>query len=406
MGVLYTAGMLLLEALLWVASLFSPKVATMLRGRKQALPANPEGGPWIWMHCASLGEFEQGRPVLESIKQKYPQYRILLSFYSPSGYEIRKNYVHADAVVYLPADLPWKWGPYLDHWSPALFIQVKYEWWLNLLQVLHARKIPVILISGLFKPGHWLFRPWAFGLLKRLKPVRHFFVQDEASLKLLKLNGFLQSSLTGDTRIDRVLELPRQEWSHPEIVHWIGTRKVLMAGSTWPADEKILASFALTLPEDWCMILAPHEIDDPHLAQLGQTFAGVAPARLSHLHGAPGQVLIIDNIGMLSLMYRYAHLVYIGGGHGKGIHNTLEPMAYHKPLFFGPRYEKFPEAAYMVEHAAAVVIHKASDLEAGFQFYQEPSTYAGAQAVARKYLSTHSGATKAIADRLPEFLEG
>lgn len=313
------------------------------------------------MHVSSLGEFEQGRPVLEHWKARFPDDRILLSFFSPSGFNIKKNYPLADLVFYLPLDTRKKMNRLIDQIRPDLFILVKYDFWPNLIHVLHERKIPAYLISARFRPDQYLFKNWGRGFLHQLQNFRGIFLQDEASAQLLKRYQFERVVVAGDTRVDAVMnKAGRAECQK-------GGKRVLIGGSTWPPEEKLLAKLWKSqefkeLRRDWSIVIAPHDISENHLKQIEGLFEGEI-IRFSRcpepwqdsLNQYP--VILIDSIGQLSALYAYADLAVIGGGFGKGIHNILEPAAYGLPVVFGPKWTKFREAESLIDIGAAFPVN-------------------------------------------------
>jgi len=312
------------------------------------------------MHVSSLGEFEQGRPILERWKAKFPDDRILLSFYSPSGFNIRKNYPLADLVFYLPLDTRKKMNLIIDQLQPDLFILVKYDFWPNLLQVLHRRNIPSYLISARLRPDQYFFKNWGRFFLRQLQVFKWIFVQDEASALLLKKHHFEQVVIAGDTRVDAVMTAYRQPKTDNRQLVFIG-------GSTWPVEEKMLAkvwksSDFKKLRKEWRLVIAPHDIAEEHLLQIEELFEGEI-IRHSRIKGpwpdALNQysVILIDSIGFLSTLYAYADLAFVGGGFGKGIHNILEPAAYGIPVVFGPKWTKFGEAESLIEIGAAFPVN-------------------------------------------------
>ena len=354
---LYNIFLRLYGAGVSIVSLFNQKAKLWKDGRKNIFNQLKEkingAAPVIWMHCASLGEFEQGRPVLESLRKNYPNHKILLTFFSPSGYEIRKNYNGVDWVFYLPLDTPKNVKHFLEIVNLVLAIFVKYEYWYNYLRQLHKRKIPVILISAIFRKDKIFFK-WYGGLhRKMLGFFNHIFVQDEESKQLISaIVPATQITIAGDTRFDRVVEIAAGFEPIEAIEKFTDGKKVIVAGSTWPDDEKNLSAAFEKLKEKFVLVIAPHEINDSHINFLQNLFPGSALfSKLAENQNAQkGKVLIINNIGMLSKLYYYSHISYIGGGFNKsGIHNTLEAAVYGKPVIFGPNYQKFSEAVNLVE---------------------------------------------------------
>lgn len=320
----------------------------------------------IWVHCASLGEFEQARPIIEKLKSQRPEYSIVLTFFSPSGYEVRKDYDQADYVFYLPMDSARNASRFLELVQPVAAVWVKYEFWYYYLQTLHQRAIPTILVSAAFRPSQPFFR-WYGGLFRKmLGCYTHIFVQDASSQQLLAHIGIKNHvTAAGDTRYDRVAAIAAQAQDFPVAEAWKGQSRIFIAGSTWKDDEQLLKSALHYMPADWKMILAPHEIHEVHLQEIEALFAGMT-VRYSQLKDpvdSLGRVLLIDNIGMLSSLYRLGDMAFVGGGFGSGIHNILEPAVYGLPVFFGPNYTRFIEARTMVEKNLAFPVSNESELK-------------------------------------------
>ncbi|MBA4323464.1 MAG: 3-deoxy-D-manno-octulosonic acid transferase, partial [Odoribacter sp.] len=308
----------------------------------------------IWFHCASLGEFEQGRPVMEMLKEKAPGTKIVLSFFSPSGYEIRKNYRVADFVCYLPADTPGNASEFISIIKPSLAIFVKYEFWNNYITELSKRNIPLYLVSGIFRADQHFFR-WYGGFFRKiLKKFAHIFVQDTRSADLLKGIGIEDITVAGDTRFDRVNQIAATASGLPVIEKFRGEEKLFLAGSSWKPDEEIIAGVINLNPGMMKWVLAPHEIGKSNIDRLVKLFH-TEVVRYSEFkdESAEARVLIIDNIGTLSSAYRYADIAAVGGGFGKGIHNILEPACWGTPVLFGPNYNGFKEAADLISSGGA-----------------------------------------------------
>ncbi len=348
-----------------VSSLFSAKARKWREGRrsifqrlKQAIPANEKV---IWMHCASLGEFEQGRPVLENIRRQYPGHKILLTFFSPSGYEIRKNYDGADWVFYLPMDGRRNARCFMEIIHPTLVIFVKYEFWYYYLTAVKKKNIPLLLISSSFRSQQLFFR-WYGGLhRKMLHCFTHIFVQDSQSKALLDKAGLAVScSVAGDTRFDRVSAIADKFEPISAIEIFADNKKVFIAGSTWPEDERVIQkAFATLTDNDLKLIIAPHEINERHISNLLKLFPGALLYSQFNTEAAKNAaVLIIDNIGMLSRLYKYAWITYVGGAQIKrGIHNVLEAAVYDKIVLFGPEYDKNPEVVELVKAGGGIPIN-------------------------------------------------
>lgn len=309
---------------------------------------------YIWFHAASLGEFEQGRPLMEKIKAEHPEYKILLTFFSPSGYEVRKNYNGADVICYLPFDTPYRVRKFLNLARPSIAVFIKYEFWGNYLKELKKRGTPVYIISAIFRPDQLFFQWYGKSYRKMLYAFTHLFVQDERSRKLLEDFGIGNVSVTGDTRFDRVLDIHRQAREIEIVEKFVSGAKdkrpvVLVAGSSWPQDEEILIPYFHAHPE-MKLIIAPHEIHREHLVSI-ESMLKRPSVRLSEAHEeelSTMDCLIIDSFGLLSSIYRYGQIAYIGGGFGAGIHNTLEAAVYGIPVLFGPKYHKFKEAKDLI----------------------------------------------------------
>lgn len=397
MRLLYEAAIRLMVAVIWMAQPFSPKARLWMRGRRNwrnRLPSPPAGRhPVLWMHVASLGEFEQGRPVLEGFRQQYPAGWVALSFFSPSGYEVRKNYPGADVVCYLPADMLHQARDFLDRLQPDLAIFVKYDFWANYLWELRQRHIPTLLIAALFRPEQPFFRLWGGFWRQMLGCFTHIFTQNTASEALVRSLGLTAVSTAGDPRVDRVLQLAQESspWEHPPL------KADIIAGSTWPADEDVLLP-AIHHPAlaQWRWIIAPHEPSPQHVRRLAQRLQ----RRWAYYSEWDGQqavdVLIVDSVGLLGRLYRCARIAYVGGGFGRGIHNTLEPAAYGLPILFGPKYARFEEARQFVQRGGAWPVRRSEELLAALQRLQRPEDYRHASRAVQQFLSENKGASAQI----------
>lgn len=404
MRFLYNIGIRLYATLLWLIAPFHSKAKLWVDGRKNLLDKIAQtvekGANPIWFHFASLGEFEQGRSVMEAIKSKYPTEKILITFFSPSGYEIRKNTPLADYVFYLPNDTAQNAKRFLELVNPKLAIFTKYEYWYHYFDLLEKRKIRLIMISAIFREDQLFFKSYGSFYRSILKKVSYFFAQNMDSVHMLKWISITNAGLAGDTRFDRVVELPKQQRAIPELQQFLADADhVLVAGSTWEPDEAALSPLMKNNP-DWKLILAPHEIHAAHIAAIEKQFSKALFftkfASYSAAELQQAQVLVIDNIGMLSSLYGYGQLAYIGGGFGVGIHNTLEAAAYGVPVVFGPNYQKFQEAKDLLELGAGFAIPTADALPTVFAALQQPEKRAAAGAAAGKYVLQKSGATKII----------
>lgn len=418
----YNLGIRFYFFLIFIASFFNKKAKLWINGRKN--PGYQRFSKSAWFHFASLGEYEQGLPVLIAYREKYPHTKIIITFFSPSGFEIRKNTPHADAVYYLPLDTKSNARKFIDAIDPAIAVFTKYEYWYHFFNELHEREIPLYLISGIFRPNQVFFK-WYGGLhRKMLNCVSRFFVQDDKSRHLLQSIGISYVSVSGDTRFDRVWANAKNPKSFPQIAEFTQGQKTFIAGSTWPEDEQLLAKLAADNP-DWKFIFAPHEIKEEKINRLTEQLPANSAVRHSQLTTAlevrsqkseggnqthpdsyrdselktrnSKQTLIIDNIGMLSSLYQYGHIAYIGGGFGVGIHNTLEAAAFGLPVIFGPNYEKFKEAKDLIELKVGFSIIDESGLKNTFDFLTEDE--ARYQSISKKisgYVKEHTGATEII----------
>jgi len=403
MLLIYHTAIRLYFAVIWIFSFFNKKAKRWISGRKEQNFMRFEG--CTWFHFSSLGEFEQGRPVLEAIRQKHPENKIVITFFSPSGYEVRKNTTLADAVYYLPLDTPRNAREFVDTLQPKLVIFTKYEYWYNFFSEVHRRDIPLYIISGIFRPGQVFFK-WYGGLHRQMLGfVTWFFVQDDNSKQLLKKIGIENVSVSGDTRFDRVWENALVPKELPSIAAFKNGHRVFIAGSTWPRDEYLLAELVTEYP-DWKFIIAPHEIDYDKLDTLMEQLPTECSARYSILSALNAdfsklRVLVIDNIGMLSSLYQYGDIAYIGGGFGAGIHNTLEAAAFGLPVIFGPNYTRFKEANDLVALRVGFSVTNGEQLSAIMEtLVNDEAFYSAANKKILAYVKEHTGATKAILDQV------
>jgi 3-deoxy-D-manno-octulosonic-acid transferase len=404
MLLLYRFGLSIFYILMKFASLWHPKAKLWVSGRKdweEKLRSNvSEIESSVWFHFASLGEFEQGRPVLEALKKAEPETNIIISFFSPSGYEICKNYPLAKAVCYLPLDTPSNAATFIEIIKPKYAVFTKYEYWFYFFKGLHKKEIPLYLISGIFRKNQAFFK-WYGGFYRQMLGfISYFFVQNEESKTLLNSLDITQVVVSGDTRFDRVAEHAKNKKELKEIEAFCGSSKVLVAGSTWPADEELLKSIIESYT-DWKCIIAPHEISEANLQRLEEQLLGKT-IRYSNLKAHKStlpQVLIMNNIGLLSSLYAYGTIAYIGGGFGKGIHNTLEAAAFGLPVIFGPRYEKFQEAKDLIQIQAGFSISNKAELNDCFSRLKA-DTKNSAGEKAKAYVDSHTGATAQILEKI------
>jgi 3-deoxy-D-manno-octulosonic-acid transferase len=368
MNQLYNFVIFLFGRIVRFLAFFDQKMNLFVEGRKETFPklkaAIHKDDKTIWIHCASLGEFEQGRPVIEALRNAGSAYKIILSFYSPSGYEVQKNYKHADVVVYLPIDSRKKAKKFIELSHPSMAIFVKYEFWPNFLKELENAAITTLLVSGIFRKDQVFFKPYGGWLRKSLNVFDHFFVQNELSRSLLGQKGFSNVTVSGDTRFDRVASILKQDNSLDFLTEFTRDKTVFVAGSTWPDDEAHLIQLINHKPyENVAFIIAPHNINSKDIISLKQAFDKKTTV---YSEGAPDsqtKVFIVDTVGLLTKIYSYADVAYVGGGFGKeGVHNVLEPAVFGIPLVIGPIYEKFEEAKDLVRLEACAVADSEMDV--------------------------------------------
>ena len=379
-----------------ILSLFNEKVRKMWRGERQAIRTIKEkidpNAQYVWFHAASLGEFEQGRPLMEQLRREHPEYKILLTFFSPSGYEVRKNYEGADIICYLPLDTILNARRFL-----AFFI--KYEFWYNYLHILRHRGVPVYSVSSIFRPGQVFFRWYGKQYSRVLKCFTHFFVQNEVSRELLSTIGIDNVTVVGDTRFDRVLQIKEAAKQLPVVEQFKGNSKCFIAGSSWQPDEEIFIPW-LNEHKDWKVVIAPHVIGEDHLQQIEKMLEGRKVVRYTeateeNVKGA--EVLIVNCFGLLSSIYHYADVTYVGGGFGVGIHNTLEAAVWDVPVFFGPNNQRFQEAQGLKNCGGGLEIANADDFlryMKGFEEHPELMKELGEKA--GQYVASLAGATQKV----------
>ncbi|RZM26230.1 MAG: 3-deoxy-D-manno-octulosonic acid transferase [Pedobacter sp.] len=401
---LYNFGIFFYGLIIRIFSLFNEKARLFIKGRKnifeQISSRIDATERHIWFHFASLGEFEQGRSVLEQIKAAYPGKKVVITFFSPSGYEIRKNYALAEGVFYLPLDTANNAVKLVRAFNPEIAVFTKYEYWHHYFEALEQAQVPLFIISGIFRADQVYFKSYGGFYRNILKRVTHFFVQNAESKQLLEGLNLRQVSIAGDTRLDRVYANAASPKPIPAVEAFRVGRPVFIAGSSWFADEKLIATLPALYPE-WKFIIVPHETDAQRINEVMSLFPDTA--RFSTLQGnqTNAQVLIVDSVGMLSALYQYADIAYIGGGFGVGIHNTLEAAAFGIPVIFGPKYQKFQEAKDLLSAGAALSIDTAADLQHAFASLQANTT-AGKAAAA--YVADSKGATALIFTEISKYL--
>ena len=391
-----------------IASLFNEKVRKMWRGEREAISILKEkidpNAQYVWFHAASLGEFEQGRPLMEQLRSEHPEYKILLTFFSPSGYEVRKNYEGADIICYLPLDTITNARRFLRTIRPMMAFFIKYEFWYNYLHILRHRGVPVYSVSSIFRPGQVFFRWYGRQYARVLKCFTRFYVQNEVSRELLATIGIKDVTVVGDTRFDRVLQIKKAAKQLPVVEQFKGSAKCFVAGSSWQPDEDIFIPF-FNEHKDWKVIIAPHVIGEDHLQQIEKKLEGRKVVRYTQIVNSQEQiaksqdadVLIIDCFGLLSSIYGYADVTYIGGGFGVGIHNTLEAAVWDVPVIFGPNNQRFQEAQGLKACGGGQEITGADDFHRVMQrFIDDSATITEAGRQSGQFVAQMTGATQKI----------
>lgn len=397
----------------WLISPFNRKAALWVSGRKNLLEKirttfSGNQDPVIWIHAASLGEFEQGLPIAEQLKKEYPGHRILITFFSPSGYENKKNHPVADWVFYLPMDSARNAKLLIEYTRPKLAIFIKYEFWYYYLKTLHNHNIPVLLVSGIFRPTQLFFKPLGGFYRSLLQYFRHLFLQDQGSATLLKpFIAAERMQVSGDTRFDRVIDIATAAKSFPEIVQFADGLPLIIAGSTWSEDDKVLHHFAISHPEvKW--IIAPHHIEEDRLNECLRFYPSAVLysvfTKANKEEQQEAKTIVIDNIGILSQLYQYATIAFIGGGFtSQGIHNTIEAAIFGKPIIFGPVYDKYLEAIELIETGGAISVENTLELEQTFNMLlQEKDERYKMEKASVDYVKAKAGATAQIKSYIQE----
>ena len=389
-----------------IYSRFNEKVRKMWRGERDAFRILKEkvdpDAKYVWFHAASLGEFEQGRPLMEQLRKDHPEYKILLTFFSPSGYEVRKNYEGADIICYLPLDTITNARRFLRLIRPVMAFFIKYEFWYNYLHILKHRNIPVYSVSSIFRPDQVFFKWYGRQYRHVLNCFTHFFVQNEISRELLGKIGITSVSIVGDTRFDRVLQIKEASKQLPIVEQFKQKAKAFVAGSSWQPDEEIFIKY-FNEHKDWKLIIAPHVIGEDHLKQIEKLLEGRKVVRYSSLDGqdcqdrlADADALIIDCFGLLSSIYHYGDVAYVGGGFGVGIHNLLEAAVWEVPVFFGPNNERFQEAQAL-KKGGGFEISNYEDFEKQMDRFMADEDYLKVQGqLAGLYVKEKAGATSQV----------
>jgi len=409
---LYQQAMSAFSGVMRCAALFSPKVKLGVKGREglfekleNTIPALVNGRPVAWFHAASLGEFEQGRPVMESFKRDYPGFFILLTFFSPSGYEVRKNYAGADYICYLPVDTAENAGRFVAIFQPRIAFFIKYEFWYNYLSQLKKQGCHILSFSTIFRPDQLFFKSYGGFYRHMLSYFDHLFVQNDASLQLMRSIGIDQCSLAGDTRFDRVYAIAKGVKDMPEILAFKDKTRCMVAGSVWEADMQVLIPVLNTLDKPLKSIIAPHEIDTVHMEKWRKQLQGKTLLYSEYKKAfdsgsaiVPFDNLIIDNIGMLSSLYRYGDIGYIGGSFGSGLHNVLEAATFGMPVLFGnKKYQKFQESVELIEEGSAKAVASSDEVKQYVSMWiSNDQNRIELNTISKNYVASRIGATEII----------
>ena len=409
MNLLYSIAIRLYSGFVALASLLGNEKAKLWwNGRKNQwknLISVNKNDEWIWIHVSSLGEFEQGLPVIERLKSDFPKYKLLLTFFSPSGYEPRKNFQLADKVAYMPSDTLHNAKKLIKNFNIKAAFFVKYDFWFNYMKVLKKNNIPLYYISALLHPNHYFFKFYSSWFRKQLRNVSHFFVQNDETAKLLKNIGIENTTVTGDTRFDRVYEIAKQSKSFPEIEKFINGRHCIIAGSSWPSDEKFIIPFLNKMPDNYCLIIAPHDISDSHIKQITSQLDNyvlysqqlTANSQWSKVNGQQPTVLVINTIGILKQIYKYARFAYVGGGFMSSIHNTQEALVFGCPVVIGPKYHQFVEAVDLVGDGGMFSVNDQQEFDDIFEkLINDDEFYNKASGICQDYIQLSIGATNKI----------
>ena len=410
MRLLYSLAIRCYSGAIALASLFgNKKAASWWKGRKHQwdnLKSFNINDNWLWIHVSSLGEFEQGLPLIEKLRQNHPDYKLLLTFFSPSGYESKKNLQLVDKVAYMPSDTLVNAKKLIKNFNIKAAFFVKYDFWFNYMNVLKNNDIPLYYISTLLRPSQYFFKPYAFWFRKQLDNVSHYFVQNEETANLLKSIGIERYTITGDTRFDRVYQIAQQSQSFPEIENFINGRQCIIAGSSWPSDEKFLIPFLKKLPDNYCLIIAPHDISDSHIRQITsqlndyQLYTELSASSNGGMRQATS-VLIINTIGILKKIYKYARFAYVGGGFMSSIHNTQEALVFGCPVVIGPKYHKFVEAVDLVEKGGMFSVNNQEEFDEIFEkLINDENFYNKASGICQDYIQLSIGATEKVVKKL------
>ncbi|MCH8554958.1 MAG: hypothetical protein LAT76_07350 [Schleiferiaceae bacterium] len=407
---LYSISLKLYWLFIVLASFFKPKAKQWLAGRKhwrKHFASKKEASSYLWFHAASLGEFESAKPIIEAVKLAYPNKKIWLTFFSPSGYELRKTDPIADVITYLPLDSRKTARDFLDIVQPEVAVFIRYEFWLHYLDELHARNVPLLIASATFREGQFLLRHYGQFIKRRAQRLFAILVQDEKSMALLQKHGFTNVAIAGDTRVDRVVKIASTATRFPLVEKFIGQKKLFIAGSCWPPDEDVFLDRVLR-DENTRVILAPHEVHEANITRLVRKVGNTSVrwSQLNTTNAENAHVLIIDNIGLLSQVYQYGDMAFVGGGFTTGIHNLLEATVYGCPVFFGPNHKAFPEGIGLIEAGGGFCVDQKALFEQQYEaLLSHPANLKKAATAAKNYTLQRSGATAKTLNFIQKALE-
>ena len=403
MRLLYTLFIHLYNAGIAIAALFNEKARLLHRGRKATFPLLAErcaGKSIIWLHAASLGEYEQGKPLIQKLKQRYPNATFLVTFFSPSGYEVKKNDPDIDIACYLPADTPRNVRRFLDIVHPQAAFFVKYEYWYNFMKELKDREIPFYYLSAIFRPSQYFFKPYGRWFARQLQNCTRFFVQNEESCRLLKSIDIENVTITGDTRFDRVYAISQQNEALDFMEEFKGDSKLLVVGSSWQPDETVVRKILTDIKNEYKIVFAPHVINKEHINAIKSQFSTekiICFSERTDQNLAEYNLFIIDTIGLLSRIYKYADVAMVGGGFETGLHNTLEAAVFGIPVFFGPKYAKFNEAVELVRRQGGFSVKNAEEMrQIMARFHAEPDFYQKTCRICSDFVKENLGACDKI----------
>lgn len=408
----YNLSVLIYKILIYLASPFNKKAKQWIAGRKDLFEILEKrikkDSKIAWFHCASLGEFEQGRPVIEEFRKRHPAFKILITFFSPSGYEVRKTYNGADYIFYLPIDTPSNAKRFVNIVNPEVVFFVKYEFWFNYIKNISSKKIPFFVISANFRHGQHFFKWYGGWFRKQLNGITKIFVQNKESADLLKKIGITKVTISGDTRFDRVHSITQNIKKFPIIEKFCKNSDVFIAGSSWPPDEELLTKLINSEKTNYKFIIAPHMVDKPHVASLAEKIKKghvVLYSEADEENVMYARVMIIDSIGILSHIYQYGKIAYIGGGFGSGIHNILEAATFGMPVIFGPKYHKFREAVDLIKEAGAFSINNEQEFfTIVLKLMNDPALLKEKSEIAKTFVRKNIGATEIILKETSSFL--